>query len=120
MPSRTKSPHRNPPVIGPRVNPLRTTTWRRLLQAHAETFLEWLVSTGKRVEAFDRLAGALEDFLLNHVLSGNTELSANESCTGFANALPLVFSRCNEAIYDQPYVAEGYAFVYLLERYRRF
>jgi len=120
MTIRRRGPRRKPPVIGPRVNPLRTTTWRRLLQAHAETFLAWLASTGKRFEVFDRLAGALEDFLLQHVLAGNTEFSANESCMGFANALPLVFSRCNEAIYDQSYVAEGYAFVYLLERYRRF
>jgi hypothetical protein len=33
-----------------RVNPLRTLTWRRLLQTRATSFLEWLESTGKRFE----------------------------------------------------------------------
>ena len=47
-------------------------------------------------------------------------MSQVEACTRFASALPLVFSKCDEPIYDEPFVAEAYAFVHLLERYRRF
>src|SRR6476619_3253566 len=103
----------------PRVNPLRTTTWRRLLQEHHNRFLTWVDSTGVRHKAFDRLASALETLLLDHVLIGDSEISLVQSCTRFAEAIPIVLSNCDEPIYDQPFVAEAYAFVHLLERYRR-
>lgn len=104
----------------PRVNPSRTTTWRRLLRAHSDAFLDWLEATGKRFETFDRLAAALETLLLEHLLAENAEVTAEASCTAFAKALPVVLTKCNESIYDEPFVAEAYAFVHLLERYRRF
>src|ERR1700733_502123 len=102
----------------PRPNPQRAMTWRQLLKKHASEFLEWLESSGKRFEYFDRLATALEVFLLHHVLVEGREASAVSN--DFAQALPLVFANCNEPIYDKPFVAEAYAFVHLLERYRRF
>ena len=103
-----------------RTNPLRTMTWRRLLRTTAHGFLEWVESTGKRFQAFDQLAAALETFLLDHVLVDGFEIPAAEACTRFAEALPLVLSKCDDAIYDKPFVAEAYAFIHLLERYRRF
>jgi hypothetical protein len=103
-----------------RSNPLRTLTWRRLLRTTANGFLEWVESTESRFQAFDQLAAALETLLLDHVLTGNVEISATEACTQFAKALPLALSKCDEPIYDAPFVAEAYAFLHLLERYRRF
>jgi hypothetical protein len=82
-------------------------------------FLAWINSTGVRYKAFDRLASALESLLLNHLLIGGSEISLVESCTRFANAVPIVFSDCDYAIYEDPFVAEAYAFVHLLERYHR-
>jgi hypothetical protein len=101
-------------------NPLGTATWRQLLRAHAGGFLDWLDSTGKCFEVFDHLAAALEMLLLDQVLADGPEISAAEAGTRFAHVLPLVLSKCDEPIYDEPFVAEAYAFVHLLERYRRF
>jgi hypothetical protein len=95
-------------------------TWRRILIKNARVFGEWLEATGKRIEAFDRLATALEVFLMDYVLGDGPGTSASASCAAFANALPLVLEQCDESIYDEPLVAEAYAFVHLLERYRRF
>ena len=103
-----------------RTNPLRTLTWRRLLKTTADGFLEWVESTERRFQAFDQLATALETLLLDQVLTSHVEISAAEACTQFAKALPLALSKCDEAIYDAPFVAEAYAFLHLLERYRRF
>jgi hypothetical protein len=103
-----------------RTNPLRTMTWRRLLRTTADGFLEWVESTERRFQDFDQLAAGLETLLLDHVLTGNVEISATEACTQFAKALPLALSKCDEPIYDAPFVAEAYAFLHLLERYRRF
>ena len=90
------------------------------MRTTANGFLEWVESTESRFQAFDQLAAALETLLLDHVLTGNVEISATEACTQFAKALPLALSKCDEPIYDAPFVAEAYAFLHLLERYRRF
>jgi hypothetical protein len=68
--------------------PLResVTSTAPLLKKHASEFLEWLESSGKRFEYFDRLATALEVFLLNHVLVEGLEASAVSN--DFAQALP--------------------------------
>jgi hypothetical protein len=95
----------------------RPATWRRLLRSHAEEFLEWAESTGKRFALFDRLAGALETFLLRRLDCG---VESSAICQQFVDAIPRVLSHCDEPIYDEPFVAEAYAFVHLLERYRRF
>jgi len=84
-------------------------TWRQLLRKHASGFLEWLESSGKRFECFHHLADALETFLLNYVLADGLEAPAVN--TKFAQALPLAFSNSDEPIYDEPFVAEEYAFV---------
>jgi hypothetical protein len=95
----------------------RTVTWRRLLRSHAEEFLGWADSTEKRFERFDRLAAALETFLVRRLDCG---VESSAVCQRFVEAIPSVFSRCDELIFDEPFVAEAYAFVHLLERYRRF
>ena len=90
------------------------------MKTTAYGFLTSLESSGKRFYVFDQLATALETLLLDHVLADNVEVSAGEACTQFASALPLVLSNCDEPIYNAPFVAEAYAFIHLLERYRRF
>lgn len=72
----------------PRPNPQRELTWRQLLRKNAGGFLKWLESSGKRFECFDRLAAALETFLLNYVMVEGPEAPAVH--TQFAQALPLV------------------------------
>jgi hypothetical protein len=86
--------------------------WRRELLTHGPAFLSWIEREEIVDRVFTRLAGDLEGFLLN-------QLDSEATAKTFVAALRDVTGRCNEDIYDHPLRAEAYAFVHLLERYRR-
>lgn len=100
-------------VIG-RMERKRTSTWKRLLHNHGLRFLEWLNQGDYQLNAFQKLAEDLEKYLVHHILTDKVK------CEKFASKLTDVLTRCDENIYDKCLVAEAYAFVHLLERYRRF
>lgn len=76
-----------------RVNPSRTLTWRRLLQAHASGFLEWVDFTGKRFQVFDRLAEALERLLLDWFSLMGQRSRRLSHVRALPRCCPRVFSR---------------------------
>ncbi|MFC1714629.1 hypothetical protein ACFL6S_13260 [Candidatus Poribacteria bacterium] len=104
----------------------RSTTWKQLIRQQGPGFLAWLESSEFRLTAFRELANNLKEYLLNFVLNQspvyqeqNKQIN-KESCELFVSNLPLVLSRCDDDIYDNSLVADAYAYIHLLERYRRF
>ncbi len=86
--------------------------WRRLVRTHGPAFLAWLEAETVFDNAFSVLASDLESFLLGIL---NDATIADD----FMKAIPDVFKRCNDDIYELPLRPEAYAYIHLLERYRR-
>lgn len=97
----------------------RDKSWRRLIGENQPGFLNWLGAREKKYTNIDRLANTLEEYLQSS-LADEMSVETPDICRAFAQAIPLVLSRCDEDIYDKPFVADAYAFVHLLDRYRRF
>jgi ribosomal protein RSM22 (predicted rRNA methylase) len=85
---------------------------RYQLRQHGPAFLAWLDEDRIFDRVFGLLATDLEEFLLEIL---------HDTTTGktFMEAIPDVMRRCNDEIYDLPLRPEAYAFMHLLERYRR-
>jgi SAM-dependent methyltransferase len=66
-----------------------------------------------------KLSGAVRDYVLNSI-SSETGVLDPAAARQFFDRLPDVLRRCDEDIYDAPFAAEAYAFVHLVDRYRRF
>ena len=91
----------------------RRISWRQILKRYASSFSAWLNETDREYECLDRLATFLSQYLISRVESATP---ARE----FWGTIPEVRRACNEArTYERPWAAEAYAFVHLLERYRR-
>ena len=86
--------------------------WRHLLRTHAPAFLAWLEAEKVFDDAFNLMASDLQGFLLG-LLDGPT--IAND----FMKAIPDVLGKCNDDIYELPLRPEAYAYMHLLQRYRR-
>jgi hypothetical protein len=92
----------------------RRISWKRLLKRHGPGFFSWLDSSRSRSIAFDALATALEEYLKSVLVDPAT-------CRLFWEAIPHVRAGCDISdTYERPLAAEAYAYVHLLERYRRF
>lgn len=89
-------------------------SWKWQLGKHGPGFLQWAEGSQIHLQTFFKLAADLERFLLEHVLV------SREACQAFVSRVPDVMKRCDEDIYDEPWAAPAYAYVHLLERYRRF
>jgi ribosomal protein RSM22 (predicted rRNA methylase) len=87
--------------------------WRHLLRTHAPEFLAWLEAEKVFDNAFSVMASDLQSFLLG--LLNNDPTIADD----FMKAIPDVLGKCNDDIYDLPLRPEAYAYIHLLERYRR-
>lgn len=90
----------------------RRSGWRRLLRKHGSAFLAWLEAEAVFDNAFNVLAADLESFILQ-------TLTDKPIAETFMEAIPDVLSKCNDDIYDLPLRPEAYAYMHLLERYRR-
>ena len=86
--------------------------WQHLLRRHGPEFLAWLEAEGILNRVFGLLAADLESYLLQ-------TLDGEMAGATFMRAIPDVLKKCNDDIYDRPLRAEAYAFMHLLERYRR-
>jgi hypothetical protein len=89
-------------------------SWKWLLREYGLALLAWTESSQILSQSFFKLAADLEDYLLEDVLV------CPQACKTFVGRLPDVIDRCDEDIYEEPLVAPAYAYVHLLERYRRF
>jgi len=91
----------------------KTRTWKRILKDHGPEFASWLSETQLRKKAFDDLATKLEGFLKQLLIEP-------ADCQLFWKRIPDVRSGCKKPeTYEKPFVAEAYAYVHFLERYRR-
>lgn len=90
-----------------------TTTWRQMLKRHGGSFLSWLEQTERESAFLDSLAQHLEEFLMSIIRTAN-------DARQFWDSIPEVRRSCNNpSTYELPWAAEAYAYVHLLERYRR-
>jgi len=94
-------------------------SWARLLTKCGPLFLNRDSHLTIRVERVARLSGAVRDYVLQRISTETGELNTKAG-KQFLERLPDVLGRCDEDIYDQPFAAEAYAFVHLVDRYRRF
>ncbi|OGO05079.1 MAG: hypothetical protein A2Y73_01845 [Chloroflexi bacterium RBG_13_56_8] len=89
-------------------------SWRHILRQYGPDFRSWLYSNQHRYKCFDELANQLENFL-------KIILKDEDTCRTFWGMIPDVLAQCNEnSIFERPLAVEAYAYVHLLERYRRF
>jgi hypothetical protein len=90
-----------------------SATARRLELAHAAGFDEWLQQRHILERKVAKLGRDLEIYLLDR------RLVTSGAGAQFQKAVPLVIERCDDDIYGDQAVADAYAWVHLLERYRR-
>ena len=99
-------------------NSTKTITWRQLLLHHGGPFLKWLDDSRAEVRALDLLATQLCNFLIDQIERVYSEWP--DAPIEFWRKIPVVRACCNQPkIFEQPFAVEAYAYVHLLERYRR-
>ncbi len=93
-------------------------TWRQLLKRHGRVFLRCLRESGRVEHQLAQIADQLAGFLiesLDHLVREWPDAPKE-----FWNRIPDVRSCCSDlATFERPLAAEAYAYVHLLERYRR-
>lgn len=94
-------------------------SWRRLLAKCGPLFLARDSRASNRVERVARLCDAVRDYVLRSISQESGDLDP-EAASQFIDRLPAVLGQCDDDIYDLAYSAEAYAFVHLVDRYRRF
>jgi hypothetical protein len=96
-------------------------SWRRYLKSCGPAFLSQGSSlTEIRLRRVSDLADAVRDYVFRSLTSYETGEFDRGAVQSFLARLPDVLGRCDENIYDLPLTAEAYAFVHLIDRYRRF
>ncbi len=94
------------------------TTWRQLLKQHGTSFLRWLRESTRAQQDLRRTADQLADFLIDSIDRLRAEWP--EAPVEFWTRIPEVRSCCSDVeTFEKPLAAEAYAYVHLLERYRR-
>ena len=89
------------------------TTWRQILQLHADQFLAWLDETKYEHRLVDRMASHLTGYLI-------ASIRTKDHARGFWDTIPAVRSACDDSrTYEKPWAAEAYAYAHLLVRYCR-
>lgn len=102
-------------------SPRRNAPWKQVIREYGRGFVQWANENGVAYRFFDALASDLERYLLNALSAcSRYEMDEQECYQEFVAAIPKVLARCDDNIYDHVLVAEAYAYVHLLERYRRF
>src|SRR5215211_176573 len=91
-----------------------TFSARRWERDHFQAFQAW---SAQRNLPASRIAG-LGSVLLEHF---HEVLAQPESCQHFVESLPKALQECDDpSTYQEPMAVEAYAYLHLLERYRRF
>jgi hypothetical protein len=93
-------------------------TWRQLLRVHGPAFLTWLQQSQWERNALKYLTMQLADFLIDTINCMRSEVF--DAPIDFWSRIPDVRSACSDAgTFEKPFAVEAYAYVHLLERYRR-
>ena len=99
-------------------NGQKPVTCRKLLRVHGPAFLTWLQQSEWERNALKRLAMQLADFLIDSINCMRSEVS--DAPLDFWSCIPDVRSACSDpGTFAKPFAVEAYAYVHLLERYRR-
>lgn len=99
-------------------NSPKPITWRQLLKKHGHSFLRWLRDGRREQQALERIAAQLADFLITAIERPRHEWP--DAPVEFWNRIPDVRSCCSDVTtFEKPFAVEAYAYVHLLERYRR-
>ena len=96
-----------------------TLSWSRLIAKCGPLFLARDSHQRTRIGRVARLSSAVRDYVLRSISKETGGLDRG-AARQFLERLPDVLSRCDEDIYDLPFTAEAYAFIHLVDRYRRF
>lgn len=90
----------------------------QLLKKYRRPFLCWLRESGQGEIALQRIAAHLADFLISRINNAAAEWA--EAPVEFWNRIPDVRSCCSDVeTFTRPWAVEAYAYVHLLQRYRR-
>jgi hypothetical protein len=101
-----------------RNNFAKAATWRQVLLRYGGPFLQWLTHSRAEGRLLESLANQLADFLIGQIERVYHEWS--DAPVEFWKRIPTVRACCNQPdIFEQPFAVEAYAYVHLLERYRR-
>lgn len=98
---------------------VKKPTWKRLcikwwtVNGHTKAY-----SNGK-LECVARLAEDLKKYLIDRIVGGGEYQLPTVEVDEFVESLPKVLGACNAEIYDLPGASDAYAFVHLIDRYRR-
>ena len=95
-------------------------SWRRLTRRCGPLFLDGASYRAKRLERVVELCVAVQRYVICALTSEDGRRLVPERVGQFIHRLPDVLGKCDEPIYDDPLAAEAYAFVHLVDRYRRF
>jgi len=96
----------------------RPRTWRGLLEEHGDSFLKWLESSGRELASLNAMAETLEQFLIG--LIDHARVEYPDAPMRFWELIPVVRACCEKPETFEEYLAvPAYAYVHLLERYRR-
>jgi hypothetical protein len=99
-------------------NSPKPITWRQLLKKHGHSFLRWLRDSRREQQALAQIAAQLADFLITAIERPRHEWPA--APVEFWNRIPDVRGCCSDVTtFEKPFAVEAYAYVHLLERYRR-
>jgi hypothetical protein len=99
-------------------NSPKPITWRQLLKKHGHSFLRWLRDGHREQQALERISAQLADFLITTIERSGHEWP--DAPVEFWNRIPDVRSCCSDVTtFEKPFAVEAYAYVHLLERYRR-
>lgn len=97
---------------------VKRATWRTLLRISGTGFLAWLRKSGRERERLELIASQLADFLIMRISRISAEWP--EAPIEFWTRIPEVRSCCSDPqTFEKPLAVEAYAYVHLLERYRR-
>jgi hypothetical protein len=95
------------------------TSWRRLLALCGPCFLAQDLYKHTRVGHVAKLCLVLQTEILRGISYEDGHLNP-EAARTFSERIPDVLKCCDDPIYDLPFAAEAYAFLHLVDRYRRF
>ena len=95
-------------------------SWKRLTRKCGPLFLAQDSYENARLKRVTELCSVLRDYVIGAISSRATDQLDPALTQLFVERLPDVLGRCDDPIYDRPLAAEAYAFVHLVDRYRRF
>jgi hypothetical protein len=94
--------------------PMERISNSRFMRNLYPSFYKWVADENMLLSDLRFIAGNLENYLCNHVLTDNGR------CKGVVNQLSKVLGNCDNLNFDSPEEVFAYLIMHFLERYHRF